>query len=171
MRLNLRVEKICRRFQNSALFSRLDGFLERCHDVLDLMQTIVQFNKLEKIEVGGTKGKRLTENVQEIYLEFIRATETFKRADYNLMDVESKQFDEDFYSFRCCTNELERRLASIIVQAFDDSTTVLGCFKLFDAFGTQFLRQIVLFLIPFYLWHANQPCLTFENFFRGPAGA
>jgi dynein heavy chain len=41
------------RFQNSALFTRLDGFLERCHDVLDLMQTIVQFNKLEKIEVGG----------------------------------------------------------------------------------------------------------------------
>ena len=27
---------------------------ERCHDVLDLMQTIVQFNKLEKIEVGGS---------------------------------------------------------------------------------------------------------------------
>ena len=30
------------RFQNSALFARLDSFLERCHDVLDLMQTIVQ---------------------------------------------------------------------------------------------------------------------------------
>ncbi len=34
------------RFQNSALFVRLDTFLERCHDVLDLMQTILQFNKV-----------------------------------------------------------------------------------------------------------------------------
>ena len=116
------------RFQNSALFARLDGFLERCHDVLDLMQTIVQFNKLEKIEVGGTKGKGLTSNVHDIYSEFLTAVEVFKQSEYNIMDVESKKFDDDYYIFRCCVNELERRLASIIVQAFDDSTTVLGCF-------------------------------------------
>ena len=61
------------RFQNSALFTRLDSLLERCHDVLDLMQTIVQFNKLEKVEVGGTKGKVLTSNVQEIFGEFVQA--------------------------------------------------------------------------------------------------
>ena len=43
------------KFQNSALFSRLDAFLERCHDVLDLSQTALQFNKLERVEIGGTK--------------------------------------------------------------------------------------------------------------------
>jgi len=41
------------RFQNSALFARLDSFLERCHDILDLTQTVLQFNKLERVEVGG----------------------------------------------------------------------------------------------------------------------
>jgi dynein heavy chain len=132
------------RFQNSALFARLDGFLERCHDVLDLMQTIVQFNKLEKIEVGGTKGKVLTSNVQDIYQEFLSAVTVFKSAEYDIMDVENKTFDDDFYNFRCCINELERRLASIIVQAFDDSTTVLGCFKLFDAFEGLLEREIIL---------------------------
>jgi len=132
------------RFQNSALFARLDGFLERCHDVLDLMQTIVQFNKLEKIEVGGTKGKVLTSNVQDIYGEFLTAVQVFKLAEYDIMDVESKKFDDDFYTFRCCINELERRLASIIVQAFDDSTTVVGCFKLFDAFEGLLEREIIL---------------------------
>ncbi len=132
------------RFQNSALFARLDGFLERCHDVLDLMQTIVQFNKLEKIEVGGTKGKVLTSNIQDIYVEFLAATTAFKAAEYDIMDVESKKFDDDFYTFRCCINELERRLASIIVQAFDDSTTVQGCFKLFDSFEGLLEREIIL---------------------------
>ena len=132
------------RFQNSALFSRLDSLLERCHDVLDLMQTIVQFNKLEKIEVGGTKGKALTANVGEIFVEFVKAVTVFKTADYNIMDVESKRFDDDYYVFRCQVNELERRLASIVTQAFDDSTTVMGCFKLFDTFEGLLEREIIL---------------------------
>ena len=57
------------RFQNSALFARLDSFLERCHDVLDLMQTILQFNKLggdKGVEIGGTKGKTLTSSVRQV---------------------------------------------------------------------------------------------------------
>ncbi|KAJ1491167.1 dynein heavy chain, N-terminal region 1-domain-containing protein, partial [Baffinella frigidus] len=86
------------RFQNSALFARLDLFLERCHDVLDLMQTIVQFNKLEKIEVGGTKGKALTSSVVQIYEEFMSAATAFKEASYDIMDVEHKEFDDDFYA-------------------------------------------------------------------------
>ena len=45
------------RFQNQALFSRLDSFLERCHDILELANTVLQFSKLETVEVGGTKGK------------------------------------------------------------------------------------------------------------------
>jgi dynein heavy chain len=47
----------------NALFVRLDSFLERCHDILHLTNTIVQFNKLAKIDLGGTKGKTLTESV------------------------------------------------------------------------------------------------------------
>lgn len=54
--------------QNNALFMRLDSFLERCHDILDLTQTIVQFSKLAKIEVGGTKGNTLTASVKQVFL-------------------------------------------------------------------------------------------------------
>ncbi len=43
------------KFQNSSLFSRLDTFMERCHDMMDMMSTCVQFNKLERIEIGNTK--------------------------------------------------------------------------------------------------------------------
>ena len=34
---------------------RLDSFLERCHDILELCQTVLQFTRLETVEVGGTK--------------------------------------------------------------------------------------------------------------------
>jgi hypothetical protein len=43
------------KFQNSSLFWRLDTFMERCHDMMDMMSTCVQFNKLERVEIGNTK--------------------------------------------------------------------------------------------------------------------
>ena len=83
------------RIQNNALFMRIDSFLERCHDILDLTNTIVQFSKLSKIEIGGTKGKTLTASVQQIYLDFQSVVEKFKNLDYDLMDVSAKKFEDD----------------------------------------------------------------------------
>ena len=51
------------RVQNNAVFVRLDAFWERCHDVLELTETTMQFGQLAKIEIGGTKGKVLTTSV------------------------------------------------------------------------------------------------------------
>jgi len=98
----------------NALFVRLDSFLERCHDILHLSNTCVQFNKLERIELGGTKGKTLSESVKTIYVEFDLASEAFTSAKNNIMDIKNKDFDDNFYEFRSKIKELERRLASVI---------------------------------------------------------
>ena len=106
----------------------------RCHDILHLTNTIVQFSKLQKIELGGTKGKTLTETVQQISNEFSQAVDTFKEVKYEIMDTDVKDFDDDFYEFRSKIKELERRLASVITQGFDDCDTIYGRFKLLDSF-------------------------------------
>ena len=67
------------RIQNTAIFMRLDSFLERCRDILDLVQTIQQFSLLEKVEVGGTKGKALTETVKQIFSDFNTALEKLRK--------------------------------------------------------------------------------------------
>jgi dynein heavy chain len=54
----------------NALFVRLDSFQERCSDVMHLTDTILQFKRLEKIEIGNTKGKVLSATIQQIYEEF-----------------------------------------------------------------------------------------------------
>ncbi len=131
------------RIQNNALFVRLDTFLERCHDILDLTQTIVQFSQLGEIEVGGTKGKTLTTSVQQIYSDFNTAVASFENVQYDIMDVNAKRFDDDFYEFRCTIKELERRLGSILIQAFDDSATIYGRFKLLDSFEGLLERPII----------------------------
>lgn len=67
------------RIQNNALFMRLDSFLERCHDILDLTQTIVQFSKLARIDIGGTKGKTLTTSVSQIHNDFLVRSARLRR--------------------------------------------------------------------------------------------
>jgi dynein heavy chain len=94
------------RFQSSALFARLDSFLERCHDVLDLMQTLTQFLALFRVEIGGTKGKTLTSSVQQIFVDFQACMLVFRQSDYDVLDVDVKIFDQHFHNFRlevrCC---------------------------------------------------------------------
>ena len=89
------------RFQNSALFSRLDSYLERCHDILDLTQTVVQFSKLEKVEIGGTKGKVLTNSVRQVYADFQEALQTFQQLEYDILDVEVRRGTPPLPPARC----------------------------------------------------------------------
>ena len=131
------------RVQNNAIFVRLDRFLERCHDILDLAQTILQFSKLAKIEVGGTKGKILTTSVAQIHFDFTQAVENVRAVGKGILDLENKKFDDAFYEFRCRMKELDRRLGSVITQGFDDASTVAGRFRLLDSFDSLVLRPII----------------------------
>lgn len=88
------------KMQNAALFTRLDSFLERCHDLRDFASSIVEFSKLAKLEIGGTKGKTLTTSVQQIHADFGQAVTKFRAVKYDIMDIDERAFDDDFYAFR-----------------------------------------------------------------------
>lgn len=59
------------------------------------------------------------------------------------MDIEQRQFDDDFFNFRCRIKELERRLASVLTQGFDDCDTIIAKFKLLDSFEGLLNRPII----------------------------
>jgi dynein heavy chain len=59
------------------------------------------------------------------------------------MNIAEKQFDDDFYEFQSKIKELERRLASVITQGFDDYDTIYGRFKLLDNFEGLLTRPII----------------------------
>lgn len=59
------------------------------------------------------------------------------------MDITKKNFDDDFMTFRHKIKELERRLASVITQGFDDNDTIMGKFKLLDCFDGILNRPII----------------------------
>ena len=122
------------RIQNNAVFGRLDEYRERCRDILDFTRTIVQFLRLEKVEIGGTKGRALSANVASIYAEFKSAVTLFQGVKYDILDIEAKEFESDFYKFRHSVKDLDRRLAAVLASGFDDLDTIVGRLKLFDGF-------------------------------------
>ena len=125
--------------QVNALFARLDSFLERCYNLLNLTQTITQFLKLEKVDVGGNKGEMLTTSTQEVYRRFMALLGKWQAVTYDVLDVNDpdaiKSFDADFFDFMEQIKELEQQLASILTVGLNDAGTVQGAFKLIDSFG------------------------------------
>lgn len=131
------------KISTNALFVRLDAFSERCQDIMHLTGTIQQFSKLQKIEIGNTKGKTMTATILQIFSEFNKAVEEFMTVQYDILDIEKREFDDDFFKFRQRIKELERRLASVLTQSFDDCDTIIGKFKLLESFEALLNRPII----------------------------
>eukprot|EP00931_Biecheleriopsis_adriatica_P036383 TRINITY_DN2095_c0_g1_i5.p1 TRINITY_DN2095_c0_g1~~TRINITY_DN2095_c0_g1_i5.p1 ORF type:complete len:4649 (-),score=1173.32 TRINITY_DN2095_c0_g1_i5:61-14007(-) len=131
------------KMKNEALFVRLDAFRERCRDALDFTRTVMQFTKLERVEIGGTKGKVLSDCIVAIYEEFMKCVEEFKSVTYDIMDVGESQFEHDYFQFRMTVKDLDRRLGSLLGSAFDDLDTINLRIKLFDIFEGLLERPII----------------------------
>ncbi|KAL7445854.1 hypothetical protein ACHAXM_010428 [Skeletonema potamos] len=129
---------------NGVLFARLDCFTERCHDVLDMTQTIIQFSKLAKVEIGGTKGTTLTATIQQIKNDFQDSVDSIKNLEYDIMDIQATQFDSDYSAFRKFVKEIERRLGAVIALALDDCETIYGRFQLVDMFDRKLLERPII---------------------------
>ena len=50
---------------------------------------------------------------------------------------------DDFYTFRSNVKELERRLACVMIKAYNDCATLIGKFKLLDAIGPLLERPLL----------------------------
>jgi dynein heavy chain len=135
----------------AAIFTRLNSFMERAMDMLELCNTYGNFFKLEKMVegtgqaggLGGTKGGNLTETVRDIYHIFKTASETLKTTGYDLFDISAPKFDEDYGKFKTTIKELERRLSAVIHLAFLDRTTPVAKFKLFESFDSLVKRSAI----------------------------
>lgn len=85
----------------------------------------------------------MTANIMQVYTEFTKAVEDFMLVKYDILDIEKREFDDDFFKFRQRIKELERRLASVLTQSFDDCDTIIGKFKMLDSFEGLLNRPII----------------------------
>jgi len=128
---------------DNAVFYRLNSFMDRCQDLMQFVSTIIQFTKLARIELGGTKGDALSQSLKQINEEFRNVMGDFCKVPFDILDTNVKEFDEEFLKFRTRIKELERRIGAILNQSFEDLDTIISKLKLLESFEGLLSRQII----------------------------
>ena len=135
------------KFQNTVLFNRLDAFLERCHDVLDVLETVILFNRLERVEIGGTHGAEHSAQVTVIHQEFLIAYQLFHTpSEYStsgLLNIDEPRFDSNFVAFRNNVRSMEKHLGSMLTQSLEETRALSSIFKLVDTYEGFLDRNII----------------------------
>uniref|UniRef100_A0A8B9CLP9 Dynein axonemal heavy chain 9 n=1 Tax=Anser brachyrhynchus TaxID=132585 RepID=A0A8B9CLP9_9AVES len=130
-------------FHATMVFARLDSFLKRLGMVEDLLTNALDLMKLEKIEFSGIKGKALSQQVLDVYEEFQEAYKVFAERTYDCLDLTNTDFEQDAFDFQQKVEDIDRRLATIFVQAFDDASDLEHAFKLLYMYGSLLERPVI----------------------------
>ncbi|XP_062830067.1 dynein axonemal heavy chain 9 isoform X3 [Anolis carolinensis] len=130
-------------FPSIMVFAQLDNFLERLQVVHDLLTTVLDIEKLEKLEFSGIKGKFLSQQVLGMHEEFQEAYKVFSESTYDCLDIANLEFEEDVYEFKWKIEDMDRRLGTIFGQAYDDAASVEHVFKIIDIFGSLLERPLI----------------------------
>lgn len=123
-------------FHPNAVFERLNSFLDRLNTIQWFFCTVIEFLKLEKVEIGGLKGRQLSSRITSIYMEFNQYFAAFASKNYDVLDPDDPTFNSDFADFQDRILELDMKLAAILCQAFDDCYNLESVFKLISIVGS-----------------------------------
>ncbi|CAH1639911.1 unnamed protein product [Spodoptera littoralis] len=105
--------------------------------------SVLEFQKLEKIEIGGMKGRVLGGQIREISAEFDAYFTGFASKSYDVLDPDDETFNEDFKAFQENIIDLDLKLSTVLVESFDNCTTLESIFKLIDVVGSVLDRPLI----------------------------
>lgn len=116
-------------FNSIAVFTRLDAFLKRLSDIEWLFDTVLEFSKLEKIEIGGILGRSLSARIISVFKEFQQLFVSFTVRASDVLEPDDESFVVTCAKFADSIADLDNKLAAILCQAFDDCGNLESVFK------------------------------------------
>lgn len=99
------------------------------------------FFKLEKIEIGGCRGRCLNQKLHDVSSQFQTLYNGCVAIDYNPLDPSNERFNGLRQTFQRDMMILERKLAQILCEAFDDCYSIEASIKLIEMVGALAQRQ------------------------------
>ncbi|XP_052132342.1 dynein beta chain, ciliary-like [Frankliniella occidentalis] len=135
-------EPVMWNFKSKIVFERLNQYIERLEKVQTVFDAGVEYSKLEKVEIGGLKGRILGQKVEELFEEFKNIFSGFTKIEYDPLNPDDRSFEKDEVVFKDNMKDLEGRLAAIITQAFDDCANFESLSKLIQVAGSLMDRSI-----------------------------
>uniref|UniRef100_A0AAQ5ZAJ7 Dynein axonemal heavy chain 11 n=1 Tax=Amphiprion ocellaris TaxID=80972 RepID=A0AAQ5ZAJ7_AMPOC len=124
-------------FPASLVFKRSDCIVERLLMIEELFATALDFLKLEKIELGGSRGKILSEMVFSMSEEFHDCWRTLRESKYDPLDYTNDVRSSEIVAAVFDSNkDFDQRLGTVLNLAFQHSKNLKSTFKLLKIFGT-----------------------------------
>uniref|UniRef100_A0A671VS67 Dynein axonemal heavy chain 17 n=1 Tax=Sparus aurata TaxID=8175 RepID=A0A671VS67_SPAAU len=130
-------------FSPALVFSGLDNFTNRVKTIKDILLTAVDLLKLEKLEIGGVRGRALSQQVQLLHQEFVDTYKFLTEKPYDCLDLNNREYKEDVREFKLKVDDTDRRLGAVFCQAFEDASGLEHAFKVLDMFGSLLQRPLV----------------------------
>nr|XP_026486610.1 dynein beta chain, ciliary [Vanessa tameamea] len=130
-------------FHPNVVFERMNKFLDRLNTIQWFFKTVLEFQKLEKIEIGGMKGRVLGGQIRDISAEFDGFFHSFASKSYDVLDPDDETFNDDFKAFQENIIDLDLKLSTVLVESFDNCSTLEGIFKLIDIVGSVLDRPLI----------------------------
>ncbi|XP_035988269.1 dynein heavy chain 11, axonemal-like, partial [Fundulus heteroclitus] len=128
-------------FPATLIFKRLDCIMERLLMIEDIFATALDFLKLEKVELGGSRGKILSEMVFSMSEEFHDRWRTLRESKYDPFDYTNDDFVHHHRRFVEQNKDFDQRLGTVLNLAFHHSKNLNSAFKLLKIFGSLLERR------------------------------
>ncbi|CAF94150.1 unnamed protein product, partial [Tetraodon nigroviridis] len=109
----------------------------------DVLLIAMDMMKLEKLELGGLRGRALNLHIQQLHQQFMDAYKVFTEKPNDCLDLNNKQYEDDLKEFKCKVDDTERQLGTVFCQAFEDAAGLEHAFKVLDMFGSLLERPLV----------------------------
>ena len=123
--------------RNASCFDHINAFMERCNDLLELVQTTDHFRKLSDLaDQGGTGSASLDALVADVFNAYVLATNEFFISVPNVLDIDSSRpFERYFYKLRLVVMELEDKLVTIMRAGFKQTANLSSRLCFTEIFG------------------------------------
>ncbi|XP_018102433.1 dynein beta chain, flagellar outer arm [Xenopus laevis] len=130
---------------NAKCFNNMNLFMERCNDVLDLVDTMKHFQILKSVvAIGGAGTSSLDAMVQDIWESYRKAEETFVHQITDIITTDKNSpFEKEFFDFRTTIKDLEHQLGGILRSSFDQCPNIASQLRLLEVFEGISRRDIV----------------------------
>eukprot|EP00064_Thunnus_orientalis_P009532 superscaffoldBa00001216_g9556 len=122
-------------FPATLVFQRSERIMERLFMIEELFSTALDFLKLEKVELGGSRGKILSEMVFSMSEEFHDRWRALRESKYDPLDYTNdvrpaQDFVRHHRRFMEQNRDFDQRLGTVLNLAFQHSKNLKSTFKL-----------------------------------------
>ena len=131
------------KIQNQIIFDTLDLFLERCHDILDILKNTALFARLEAMKIGGASSIELSNKIDTIHADYNKYFVLFTSKANIFFTMNKQEYNAHLNLYKDTILVMEQRLSSVLIDAINETQCINTMIKVMDSFEDFIERPFV----------------------------